>query len=59
MFSRGETSNKEGQAESSLMLRAMQQQFERMDVMFNEIRDRMDRQDAIRSEEHTSELQSP
>uniref|UniRef100_A0A2N9FHU8 RNA-directed DNA polymerase n=1 Tax=Fagus sylvatica TaxID=28930 RepID=A0A2N9FHU8_FAGSY len=29
------------------MLRAMQQQFERMDVMFNEIRDRMDRQDAI------------
>uniref|UniRef100_A0A2N9F7E8 RNA-directed DNA polymerase n=2 Tax=Fagus sylvatica TaxID=28930 RepID=A0A2N9F7E8_FAGSY len=44
---RGETSNKEGQAESSLMLRAMQQQFERMDVMFNEIRDRMDRQDAV------------
>uniref|UniRef100_A0A2N9GL02 Reverse transcriptase n=1 Tax=Fagus sylvatica TaxID=28930 RepID=A0A2N9GL02_FAGSY len=43
----GETSNKEGQAESSLMLRAMQQQFERMDVMFNEIRDRMDRQDAV------------
>uniref|UniRef100_A0A2N9IDE6 Retrotransposon gag domain-containing protein n=1 Tax=Fagus sylvatica TaxID=28930 RepID=A0A2N9IDE6_FAGSY len=29
------------------MLRAMQQQFERMDVMFNEIRDRMDRQDAV------------
>uniref|UniRef100_A0A2N9FG25 CCHC-type domain-containing protein n=1 Tax=Fagus sylvatica TaxID=28930 RepID=A0A2N9FG25_FAGSY len=29
------------------MLQAMQQQFERMDVMFNEIRDRMDRQDAI------------
>jgi hypothetical protein len=47
MSSRGETSNKEGQAESSLMLRAMQQQFERMDVMFNEIRDRMDRQDAV------------
>uniref|UniRef100_A0A2N9FUR3 Retrotransposon gag domain-containing protein n=1 Tax=Fagus sylvatica TaxID=28930 RepID=A0A2N9FUR3_FAGSY len=43
----GETSNKEGQAESSLMLRAMQQQFERMDMMFNEIRDRMDRQDAV------------
>uniref|UniRef100_A0A2N9J0J0 RNA-directed DNA polymerase n=1 Tax=Fagus sylvatica TaxID=28930 RepID=A0A2N9J0J0_FAGSY len=43
----GETSNKEGQAESSLMLRAMQQQFERMDVMFNDIRDRMDRQDAV------------
>jgi hypothetical protein len=47
MSSRGETSNKEGQAESSLMLRAMQQQFERMDVMFNEIQDRMDRQDAV------------
>jgi hypothetical protein len=47
MSSRGETSNNEGQAESSLMLRAMQQQFERMDVMFNEIRDRMDRQDAV------------
>jgi hypothetical protein len=47
MSSRGETSNKEGQAESSLMLRAMQQQFECMDVMFNEIRDRMDRQDAV------------
>jgi hypothetical protein len=47
MSSRGETSNKEGQAESSLMLRAMQQKFECMDVMFNEIRDRMDRQDAV------------
>jgi hypothetical protein len=47
MSSRGETSNKEGQAESPHMLRAMQQQFERMDVMFNEIRDRMDRQDAV------------
>ena len=47
MSFRGETSNKEGQAESSLMLRAMQQQFERMDMMFNEIRDRMDRQDAV------------
>jgi hypothetical protein len=47
MSSRGETSNKEGQAESSHMLRAMQQQFERIDVMFNEIRDRMDRQDAV------------
>jgi hypothetical protein len=47
MSSKGETSNKEGQAESPLMLRAMQQQFERMDMMFNEIRDRMDRQDAV------------
>ena len=43
MSSNGKTSNKEGQAESSLMLWAMQQQFECMDVMFNEIRDRMDR----------------
>jgi hypothetical protein len=47
MSSRGETANKEGQAESSLMLRAMQQQFERMDVMFIEIRDWMDRQVAV------------
>jgi hypothetical protein len=47
MSSRGETSNKEGQAESPLMLQAMQQQFERMNVMFNEIRDQMDRQDAV------------
>jgi hypothetical protein len=47
MSSRGETSNKKGQAESSLMLQAMQQQFEHMDVMFNEIQDRMDRQDAV------------
>ena len=29
------------------MMQAMQQQFERMNVMFNEIRDRMDRQDAV------------
>uniref|UniRef100_A0A2N9HQK0 Integrase catalytic domain-containing protein n=1 Tax=Fagus sylvatica TaxID=28930 RepID=A0A2N9HQK0_FAGSY len=47
MSSKGDTSNKEGQEESPLVLRAMQQQFERMDVLFNEIRDRMDRQDAV------------
>jgi hypothetical protein len=47
MSSRGETSNKEGHAESPLVLWAMQQQFERIDVMFNEIRDRMDRQDSV------------
>ena len=47
MSSRGETSNKEGGEESSLMLQAMQQQFERMNVVFNDIRDRMDRQDAV------------
>ena len=47
MSSRGETSNKEGQAKSPLVLWAMQQQFDRMDVLFNVIRDRIDRQDAI------------
>ena len=47
MSSRDETSNREGREESSLMLQAMQQQFERMNVMFNDIRDRMDRQDAV------------
>ena len=35
MSSSGETSNKEGGEESSLMLRAMQQQFEHMNVVFN------------------------
>ena len=29
------------------MLQAMQQQFERMNVVFNDIQDRMDRQDAV------------
>ena len=29
------------------MLQAMQQQFERMNVVFNEIRDRLDRQDTV------------
>ncbi|KAL6327536.1 hypothetical protein AAG906_021627 [Vitis piasezkii] len=56
MSSRGETSNKEGGEESSLMLQAMQQQFERMNVVFNDIRDRMDRQDIVIAslrEEHT------
>ncbi|RVW82856.1 hypothetical protein CK203_051154 [Vitis vinifera] len=47
MSSRGETSNNEGGEESSLMLQAMQQQFERMNVVFNDIRDPMDRQDAF------------
>ena len=36
----------QGKEDSSFMLQAMQQQFDRMGVMFNEIRDRMDRQDA-------------
>ena len=43
MSSKGEASNREGGEESSLMLQAMQQKFERMNVMFNEIWDRMDR----------------
>ena len=47
MSSRGETSNREGGEESSLMLQAMQQQFERMNVVFNDIRDRMGRQDTV------------
>ena len=47
MSSRGETSNKEGGEESSLMLQAMQQQFKRMNVVFNDIQDQMDRQDTV------------
>ena len=29
------------------MLQAMQQQFERMNIVFNEIQDQMDRQDVV------------
>ena len=47
MSSRGETSNGEGGEESSFMLQAMQQQFEHMNVVFNDIQDRMDKQDTI------------
>ncbi|RVW59154.1 hypothetical protein CK203_105254 [Vitis vinifera] len=47
MSSKGETSNKKGREESSLMLQAMQQQFERMNVVFNDIRDWMDKQDIV------------
>jgi hypothetical protein len=47
MSSKGDTSNKERQEESPFALQAMQQQFECMNVLFNEIRDRMDRQDAV------------
>ena len=47
MSSRDETSNREGREKSHLMLQAMQQQFERMNMVFNDIRDRMDRQDAV------------
>ena len=47
MSSRDETLNREGREESYLVLQAMQQQFERMNVVFNDIRDWMDRQDAV------------
>ena len=47
MSSKGDTSNKEEGEELSFMLQAMQQQFERMNVVFNEIRDWKDRQDVV------------
>ena len=47
MSSRDEISNREGREESSLMLQAMQQQFELMNMLFNDIRDQMDRQYTI------------
>ena len=47
MSFRDEALNREGGEESSLMLQAMQQQFECMNVVFNEIRDQIDRQDAV------------
>jgi hypothetical protein len=47
MSSRDSTSNKKGGEELFFMLQAIQQQFEHMNVVFNEIRDRMDRQDAV------------
>ena len=47
MYSRGEALNREGGEESSFMLQAMQQQFECMNVVFNDIWDWMDRQDDV------------
>ena len=47
MSSTGETLNKEGGQESSLMLPAMQQQFECMNMVFNEIQDWMDVQETV------------
>ena len=47
MSSRDGASNKEGGEESFFMLQAMQQQFERMNGVFHEIQDLMDRQDAV------------
>jgi hypothetical protein len=41
----GDTSNQQEREESSFVLHAMQQQFEHMDVVFNEIRDWVDRQE--------------
>ena len=39
------------------MLQAMQQQFECMNVVFNDIRDRMDRQDVVIASLHEEHLQ--
>ena len=47
MSSKDETLNREGREESSLMLQAMQQQFEGKNMVFNDIRDRMYRQDTV------------
>ena len=47
MSPRGEASNREEGEKSSSMLQAMQQQFKCMNVVFNEIQDRMDRQDVV------------
>ena len=44
MSSKGGTLNKEEGQESFFMLQAIQQQFERMNVVFNEIRDQIDKQ---------------
>ena len=40
MSSKGNTSNNEGGEVTTTMLQAMQQQFERINVVFNEMRDR-------------------
>ena len=47
MSSRGIALDREGGEESYLTLQAMQQQFEHMNVVFNEIRDQIDRQDFV------------
>jgi len=47
MSSRGIALDREGGEESYLTLQAMQHQFERMNVVFNEIRDQIDRQDVV------------
>ncbi|KAI9186526.1 hypothetical protein LWI28_018160 [Acer negundo] len=46
MSSRSDFSNKEEKGEPSFMMKAMLQQFKHMNVVFDEIRDRMDKQDA-------------
>jgi hypothetical protein len=43
----GDTSNQERRDESSFVLQAMQQQFACMNMVFNKIRDPMDRQDVV------------
>ena len=45
MYSKGESSSKEKRKNTSFVLEAMQQQFEHLNMVFGEIRDRMDRQD--------------
>jgi hypothetical protein len=47
MPSKDGTSNKEGGEESFFMLQDIQQQFELVNMVFNEIWDRMDRQNAV------------
>jgi hypothetical protein len=47
MSSKDGTSNEEGGEESFFMLQTIQQQFERMNVVLNEIQDQMDKQDVI------------
>jgi hypothetical protein len=53
MSNKSNSSNKGSEGEKSdplFAFQAMQQQFERMNVMFGEIRDRMERQDAAIAE---------
>ena len=49
MSSKSDTSSKEGREESFFTLESMQQQFERINVAFNEILDRINRQDIVTS----------
>ena len=46
-MSEGEGSSIRREKDMDFMLKAMQQQFERLNVIFGEFRDRMDRQDIL------------